>query len=66
MSMRVFDTTYNASLKNQVKDYSNLFAENIRTFIDGAYNTGYAMSISNEIVSMSTDKQTPALKKNAD
>jgi len=66
MSMRVFDVTYNSSLKSEVKDYSNLFAENIKTFIDSAYNTGYSMSISDEIVSMNTEKQTPVLKKNAE
>ncbi|MDE7341145.1 MAG: methyl-accepting chemotaxis protein [Lachnospiraceae bacterium] len=57
----IFTTSYEKDIYFRNQDISNLLAEQISSFMDGAYSVNQALSENPSVLTMDTDVQTPIL-----
>lgn len=59
----IFSTSYEKEIYSKNKELSSLMAEEISTFMDGAYHVNEALADNPSILTMETDVQTPILQQ---
>ena len=61
--MVIFTTSYEKDIYSKNQDMSNLLANQIASFMDGAYSVNQALSENPSVLTMDTEIQTPILEQ---
>ena len=61
MILTIFMTAYEKDIYSRNQDISNLLAEEISVFMDGAYSVNEELAVNPSILTMETEIQTPIL-----